>query len=134
MFKKNEIVDGEIYAQRLEECTGFSYRPETHLFDLVPEFYALDYVISWMAEATMEKALAQTLGHDWMFKPEAGKILKDWWWCGNQYELDEFFINKGIGPIDHRDIVERWRRNISGGDGDANHSPANDNVVVSRSV
>jgi hypothetical protein len=134
MFKKNEIADGEIYARLLEECTGFSYRPETHLFDLVPEFYALDYVISWMAEATMEKALAQTLGRDWMFKPEAGKILKDWWWCGNQYELDEFFINKGIGPIDHRDIVERWRRNISGGDGDANHSPANDNVVVSRSV
>ncbi|MBW2567600.1 MAG: hypothetical protein JRE24_12195 [Deltaproteobacteria bacterium] len=134
MFKKNEIADGEIYAQLLEECTGFSYRPETHLFDLVPEFYALDYVISWMAEATMEKALVQTLGHDWMFKPEAGKILKDWWWCGNQYELDEFFINKGIGPIDHRDIVERWRRNISGGDGDANHSPANDNVVVSRSA
>ncbi len=134
MFKKNEIADGEIYARLLEECTGFSYRPETHLFDLVPEFYALDYVISWMAEATMEKALAQTQGHDWMFKPEAGKILKDWWWCGNQYELDEFFINKGIGPIDHRDIVERWRRNISGGDGDANHSPANDNVVVSRSV
>ena len=134
MFKKNEIADGEIYARLLEECTGFSYRPETHLFDLVPEFYALDYVISWMAEATMEKALAQTQGHDWMFKPEAGKILKDWWWCGNQYELDEFFINKGIGPIDHRDIVERWRRNISGGDGDANHSPANDNVVVSRSA
>jgi hypothetical protein len=134
MFKKNEMADGEIYARLLEECTGFSYRPETHLFDLVPEFYALDYVISWMAEATMEKHLTQTLGHDWMFKSEAGKILKDWWWCGNQYELDEFFINKGIGPIDHRDIVERWRRNISGGDGDANHSPANDNVVVSRSV
>jgi hypothetical protein len=134
MFKKNEIADGAIYARLLEECTGFSYRPETHLFDLVPEFYALDYVISWAAEATMEKHLTQTLGHDWMFKSEAGKILKDWWWCGNQYELDEFFINKGIGPIDHRDIVKRWRRNISGEDGDANHSPANDNVVVSRSV
>lgn len=130
MFKKNEIASGSIYAQLLEEHTGFSYRPETYLFDLVPEFYALDYVVSWVAEATMEKTLAQTLGHDWMFKPEAGKMLKDWWWCGNQYELDEFFLHKGIGSIDYRDIVDRWRRNILGENGNANHSPANDNVVV----
>ena len=81
MFKKNDIEDGDIYAELMEKYTGFSYRAETHLFDLVPEFYSLDYVISWMAEATMEKALARTVGHDWMFKSEAGKIFKDWWWC-----------------------------------------------------
>ncbi len=131
MFKKNEIADGGIYAELLQKHTGFSYRPETHLFDLVPEFYALDYVISWVAEATMEKALAQTLGQDWMFKAEAGKILKDWWWCGNKYELDEFFLHKKIGRIDYRDILNRWHRRISGGNGNANHSPANDDVVVS---
>lgn len=112
MFKENEIANGEIYARLLEKHTGFSYRPETHLFDLVPEFYALDYVVSWLAEATMEKMLAQTLGHDWMFKPEAGKILKDWWQCGNRYELDEFFAVKGIGAIDSKDIVDRWRSKI----------------------
>ena len=134
MFKKNEVSNGEIYASILERHTGFSYRAETHLFDLVPEFYALDYVLSWMAEATMEKRLAQALGHDWMFKPEAGKILKDWWWCGNRYELDEFFAVKGIGRIDYRDIVERWRSKISGKMGNANRSPANDNVVVPRSL
>ncbi len=112
MFKKNEIANGKIYAALLEKHTGFSYRPETHLFDLVPEFYALDYVVSWLAEATMEKTLAQTLGHDWMFKPEAGKILKDWWCCGNQYELDEFFAVTGIGSIDSKDIVDRWRSKL----------------------
>ncbi|MBW1740151.1 MAG: hypothetical protein JRJ42_03330 [Deltaproteobacteria bacterium] len=130
MFKKNEVENGEIYADLLEKHTGFSYRPETHLFDLVPEFYALDYVVSWMAEATLEKTLAQTLGHDWMFKSEAGKILKDWWQCGNQYELDEFFTVKGIGSIDCRDIVDRWRSKILGEHGNANHSTANDNAVV----
>ncbi len=134
MFKENEIADGEIYARLLEKHTGFSYRPETHLFDLVPEFYALDYVVSWLAEATMEKTLAQTLGHDWMFKPEAGTILKDWWRCGNQYELDEFFEVKGIGSIDSKDLVDRWHSKILGKKGNANRSPANDNVVVPRSV
>ena len=112
MFKGKDIANGEIYASLLEKHTGFSYRPETHLFDLVPEFYALDYVVSWLAEATMEKMLAQTLGHDWMFKSEAGKILKDWWQCGNRYELDEFFADKGIGVINSKDIVNRWRSKI----------------------
>ena len=112
MFTEKEIANGEIYARLLEKHTGFSYRPETHLFDLVPEFYALDYVVSWLAEATMEKMLAQTLGHDWMFKPEAGKTLKAWWQCGNRYELDEFFAVKGIGAINSKDIVDRWRSKI----------------------
>jgi hypothetical protein len=110
MFDTNNIANGDAYAGLLRKHTGFSYRPESHLFDLVPEFYALDYVISWMAEATMEKTLVESLGHDWMFKPETGRILKDWWQCGNRYELDEFFAVKGIGPIDEADIVNRWYR------------------------
>ena len=130
MFKRNDVENGDIYAELMEKHTGFSYRAETHLFDLVPEFYSLDYVISWMAEATLDKFLARDLGDDWMFHSDAGRILKDWWSFGNQYELDEFFINEGIGPIDSRDIIARWRSNISGEGGDANHSPANDNVVV----
>jgi hypothetical protein len=112
MFNNNGIGDGNTYARLLKKYTGFSYRPETQLFDLAPEFYALDYVISWIAEATMEKGLIQMLGDDWMFKPEAGKILKDWWQCGNRYELDEFFSVKGIGAVDTADIVNRWQRNI----------------------
>ena len=39
----------------------------------------------------MEKHLRQTLGAEWMFKPEAGTILKEWWRAGNLYELEEFF-------------------------------------------
>ena len=112
MFSENDIGKGDTYARLLQKYTGFSYRPETQLFDLAPEFYALDYVISWIAEATMEKWLVQTLGDDWMFKREAGQILKDWWQCGNCYELDEFFAVKGLGGIDTADIVNRWQRNI----------------------
>ncbi|MFV9692009.1 MAG: hypothetical protein ACNY01_13750 [Desulfobacteria bacterium] len=106
------MANGDAYASLLKRHTGLSYRPETHLFDLTPEFYALDYVISWMAEATMEKMLVQTLGDDWMFKAETGMMLKDWWQCGNRYELDEFFSAKNIGSIDSQDIVNRWQQKI----------------------
>jgi len=60
--------------------------------------------------------------------------LKDWWRCGNQYELDEFFAVKGIGSIDSKDLVDRWHSKILGKNGNANRSPANDNVVVPRRV
>jgi hypothetical protein len=134
MFAKNDVGDGEIYSILMEQYTGFAYLPETHLFDLVPEFYSLDYVISWMAEATMEKMLVNTLGQDWMFMPEAGEIVKDWWLCGNRYEIDEFFSVKGIGTIDHGDIINRWRSKILGEKGNANSSSTDDSLVVPTSV
>ena len=87
---------------------------ESDLFDLVPEFYALDYVISWIAEATMEKHLVHRFGDDWMFKSEAAETLKDWWRCGNRYEIEEFFAVKGIGPLDPEDIMNRWQKKIAG--------------------
>ena len=51
MFKENDLSNGETYATLLRKYTGFSYLPETQLFDLAPEFYALDYLVSWTAEA-----------------------------------------------------------------------------------
>ena len=113
MFESNNLADGEIYSTLLKKYTGFSYRPETQLFDLAPEFYALDYLVSWMAEATMEKYLRQTLGPEWMFKEETGAILRDWWLAGNGYELEKFFEKKGIGAISTEDILNRWLNNIS---------------------
>ena len=115
MFNENDLSNGEIYSTLLKKYTGFSYRPETQLFDLAPEFYALDYLVSWMAEATMEKYLKQTLGPEWMFKPEAGTTLKEWWAVGNRYELDEFFQLNGIGTVDSIDLLNRWLDNIPSG-------------------
>jgi hypothetical protein len=132
MFEKNDVGNGNIYAALMKEHTGFSYRAETHLFDLAPEFYALDYLVSWMAEATLEKALTTSLGEEWMFKPEAGEILKECWSLGNRYEVAEFFSKKGIGPIDHRDIVQRWKSKISRRGQDANHSQTNHDAALTR--
>ncbi|UCG13457.1 MAG: hypothetical protein JSU72_02935 [Deltaproteobacteria bacterium] len=61
----------------------------------------------------MEKFLSQTLGPEWMFKPEAGVILKDWWRMGNRYELEEFFQVNNIGTIDGADLLARWSDKIS---------------------
>ncbi|MBW2070976.1 MAG: hypothetical protein JRI89_06940 [Deltaproteobacteria bacterium] len=108
MFSSGDMASGEAYARILKEHTGFTYKPETQLFDLAPEFYSLDYLISWMAEATLEGVLVNTLGPEWMFKEAAGELLRKWWSQGNQLELRDFFAHNGLGEIDGRDLLQRW--------------------------
>jgi hypothetical protein len=112
MFKHDDLGNGEAYARFLKKYTGFTYRPETQLFDMAPEFYSLDYVLSWMAEAIIEKMFSQELGPEWMFKRETGEVLKDWWASGNRYELDEFFAIHNLGTVDGADLLSRWLRMI----------------------
>ena len=108
MFKEKSMEDGGIYASMLEEQTGFSYKPETQLFDLAPELYSLDYVMAWMAEVSIAKALSGSLGAEWMFKREAGEILREWWRSGNRDDLGVFLLKEGMGPINSSDITDRW--------------------------
>jgi hypothetical protein len=114
VFREKALGDGRIYASTLEEHTGFSYKPETQLFDLAPELYSLDYVKAWMAEVSMAKALSGSLGPEWMFKREAGEILKAWWRNGNREELEGFLLKEGIGAINASDITDRWTARIGG--------------------
>jgi hypothetical protein len=113
MFENKNLGNGDNYARLLKHYTGFAYRPETQLFDMAPELYSFDYVLSWMAEATLEKMLSQTLGADWMFRAEAGRILNEWWRSGNRYELDKFFQVHDLGNLDSLDLMNRWFKTIS---------------------
>jgi len=112
MFQSGDLSNGQIYADVLRHYTGFSYKPETHLFDLAPELYALDYVISWTAEANLQRHLHEALGDEWMFSRETGDILRNWWSQGNQHEIDEFFEVNGLGSIRAEDILARWNKLI----------------------
>ena len=74
MFNSGSLEDGEPYADIMAQHTGFYHQPESHLFDLVPEFYCLDYVLGWMGEAVMEAFLQNRFGSQWMFQPGAGEL------------------------------------------------------------
>ncbi len=114
MFEEKTVGDGLAYASILKDHTGFSYKPETQFFDLAPELYALDYVMAWMAEASMERFLSENLGEEWMFKREAGEILIEWWKNGNRDELEVFLDRGGIGPLDYSDLSKRWSAALKG--------------------
>jgi hypothetical protein len=109
MFSSGDISNGEPYAGLMARYTGFYYQPESHLFDLVPEFYCLDYLLGWMGEAIMESYLREQLGPDWMLKVEAGRILKKWWARGNQFDIFEFFERNDLGPLRLDPLIQRWQ-------------------------
>ena len=113
MFLTGDLSSGEPYAQTMARYTGFYYQPESHLFDLVPELYCLDYVLGWMAETVLEKHLRESLGTRWMFEPETGRILKGWWRQGNQYSLLEFLARNHLLEMSPDLMIKRWEKNLS---------------------
>jgi hypothetical protein len=108
MFGSGHLADGEPYAEIMARHTGFYHQPESHLFDLVPEFYCLDYVLGWMGEAAMEDYLRGSFGSRWMLEPAAGERLKQWWRQGNQLDLIEFLNNNDLPPIGPDLLSKRW--------------------------
>lgn len=113
MFMGGDLSDGKPYAEIMARYTGFYYQPESHLFDLVPEFYCLDYVLGWMAEAVMESHLRECFGQRWMFEAEVGRILKGWWSQGNQYNLTEFLKKNRLKAMDLSMMIRRWRKELT---------------------
>jgi hypothetical protein len=112
MFTKGDLSDGEPYARIMKRYTGFYYQPESHLFDLVPELYCLDYVLGWMAETVLEDHLIKRLGNRWMFEPETGRILKGWWAQGNQCGLPQFLSQNGLGEMSADAMIKRWKKGL----------------------
>ena len=110
MFNNGDISNGEVYSQLMVRHTGFCYQPECHLFDLAPEFYCLDYLLAWMAEANMEEYLSSHLGDNWMFRKDTGSILKKWWGQGNLFEIDRFLDQNDLGHLTPDRLLKRWKR------------------------
>ncbi len=108
MFSRGDIANGQRYADRMATHTGFYYQPESHLFDLVPEFYCLDYLFGWMGAAIMEDHLAERFGERWMFASETGQLLKEWWRQGPRYDIFRFFKRNGLGALTPDRLLAKW--------------------------
>ena len=108
MFQRGDFSDGRPYAEIMARYTGFNHQPESHLFDLVPEFYSLDYILAWMAEASMASFLQGLSGPQWMLRPETGRLLRYWWNQGNQYELPVFLEENHLEPTGAEMLRARW--------------------------
>lgn len=112
MFESGDLSDGLVYADLMLRHTGFYYQPESHLFDLVPEFYSLDYILGWMTEAILEAELQSRFGETWMFEAGAGEVLKKWWAQGNREDIQKFLSRNHLGQLGPDALLSRWRKRL----------------------
>jgi len=110
MFQSEDFATGQRYSELMQRYTGFFYQPEACLFDLVPEFYSLDYVMAWMAEAAMEQELQNQFGQRWMFSKGASDLIKAWWAEGYKNEINGFMVSNGLGNLSPEHILSRWEK------------------------
>jgi hypothetical protein len=113
MFSSGNLSDGERYGDLMTRYTGFYHQPETHLFDLAPEFYCLDYMLGWMAEAIFDDHLRKRFGGDWIYHPEAVRTMKKWWHQGNQHDLPQFLEQNDLGGLTPEPLLRRWENALS---------------------
>ncbi len=97
----------EYYSEVMKRETGFSYEPDTYLFDLMPDFYSLDYFQGFAGAATMEQYLIDTHGNRWFMETGAWKTLKDWWFRGNSIDLSSFTESVLGKQFDIRSLVKQ---------------------------
>jgi len=110
MFSRGDVADGTPYAETMARYTGFYHQPESHLFDLVPEFYCADYLLGWLGEAMLADHLACHFGDDWCFSADSGEKLKELWRQGLKRDIFSFFVYNGIGELTADPMRKRWQR------------------------
>ncbi len=99
-FSRGRIKRGQdLYARFMKQKTGFSYDPETYLFDLMPDFYTMDYFTAFLGASCMWEYLDTQLGENWMLDRRVFTILKEWWSHGNRYDLLDFVEKFCQGPL-----------------------------------
>lgn len=112
MFSNGDLSSGKRYSELMSRYTGFYYQPESHLFDLAPEFYSLDYILGWMAEAIMERYLRTHMGENWIYLEETGEVLKRWWAQGNRWGIHRFLEENELGTLSPQALLRRWEENL----------------------
>ena len=110
MFSSGDLTDGRPYAETMARITGFYHQPESHLFDLVPEFYCVDYLLGWMGEAVLADGLVARFGENGCLEPEAGSWLQALWRQGNRPDIFSFFEQNELGPLTTDRLLARWKR------------------------
>jgi hypothetical protein len=115
LFNGLDLADGRPYAEAMLYHTGFYHQPESHLFDLTPEFYCCDYLRGMLMAHRLGAVLEETLGAGWPLSGDAGSHLRDWWALGHAAEIDAFCASRGIPALEVTDLMAHWGGRLAPG-------------------
>jgi hypothetical protein len=115
LFRGQDLANGEPYAQLMRHHTGFYHQPESHLFDLTPEFYCCDYLRGMLMAQRMGAVLTQSLGARWPLASAAGNQLRRWWSAGHTADIDAFCAAQGVPAPDVDALGAHWEGRLAAG-------------------
>ncbi|MEN8189927.1 MAG: hypothetical protein ABFS19_08775 [Thermodesulfobacteriota bacterium] len=108
-FRNGGFQRGEHhYAETMARETGFSYDPETYFFDLMPDFYSVDYFQAFLGSAVLEDHLEKEYGRGWWQEGSAAHCLQSWWGDGIAFNASEFIREKTGYPVESNRFVKRY--------------------------
>ena len=106
-FQLRKLKKGQaLYSEVMRMETGFHYDPETYLFDLMPDFYSLDYFQAYIGAACLWDHLNKAVGERWVMNPETGSILRCWWHNGNRLDLTAFLQETLGRPLESGPFIK----------------------------
>ena len=106
-FRLGRLKKGQsLYSEVMGREAGFYYDPETYLFDLMPDFYSLDYFQAFIGAACLWEYLNDAIGEDWILNPETGSILRRWWHNGNRLDLTAFLQETLGRPLESGSFIK----------------------------
>lgn len=115
LFNGLDLADGAPYAELMRFHTGFYHQPESHLFDLTPEFYCCDYLRGMMMAHRLAAALEAAEGPDWPLAAATGARLREWWREGHAAPIDAFCAAHQLPLPDGSALVSRWQHTLASG-------------------
>jgi hypothetical protein len=96
----------EVYEPTLHQALQVRIAPEMSLADVDDGFYVAQYLRAWVFEAMLRRFLEQEFGASWWTSRDAGWLLRDWWWRGQQLPLAELAQEIGYEGLDTRPLME----------------------------
>jgi hypothetical protein len=109
-FQQDDLTNGEIYARRLTDATGFVYKPVSYLFDMDGEFYSADYLRAWLGEAQLREYLVREYGSAWWANTSAGKFLVELWQQSSRPDAEQLIARIGAQPLDTSALERRFAK------------------------
>ena len=94
-------VEGKdsIYRQILSSVNLMEYPAESYLKDVDEGFYCTNYIRAWIFQSQLEEYIYRKYGRRWYKKKEAGSFLKELWYCGQKYSVEEVLSQLGFDEM-----------------------------------
>jgi hypothetical protein len=114
-FHGRDLDDGGPYADLMRHHTGFYHQPESHLFDLTPEFYCCDYLRGMLLAKQLATFLEKADGTDWPLSTATGAQLRSWWRQGHAADMDTFCAANQIPSASAQSLAAHWAVALASG-------------------